>query len=97
MPTDFRAWLESLAEAEATIPARVVLERLPPSVDSTPTRPEPAVPDRLLTVKEAAERLGVDRRWIYRRADTLPFTRKLSPGTLRFSERALERWKEGRR
>lgn len=54
-------------------------------------------PDRLLTAEEAAERLGVDKRWIYRRKDSLPFTRKLSQGTLRFSLRGLERWKESRR
>lgn len=52
--------------------------------------------DDLLTAGEAAERLGVDRRWMYRHADTLPFTRKLAPGTLRFSSRGLERWKESR-
>ena len=53
--------------------------------------------DRLLTVVEAGERLGVDRRWLYRRADALPFTRRLSRGTLRFSEKGLEKWKEARR
>ena len=53
--------------------------------------------DHLLTASEAAERLGVNKRWIYRKADSLPFTRKLSGGTLRFSERGLERWKETRR
>ncbi len=28
--SDFRAWIETLADAEATIPAREVLRRLPP-------------------------------------------------------------------
>jgi len=55
-----------------------------------------AQPDRLLNVGEAAERLGVTSRWIYRKADVLPFTRRLGSGTLRFSERGLERWKESR-
>ena len=65
---------------------------------STPT-PGPAHnggPDRLLTADEAAERLGVDRRWIYRHADDLPFARKLSAGTLRFSEKGLQRWVKSR-
>jgi len=55
--------------------------------------------DELLTAAEAAERLGVDRRWVYRKAKAgaLPFTRKLSSGTVRFSARGLERWKEARR
>jgi predicted DNA-binding transcriptional regulator AlpA len=50
-------------------------------------------PDKLLTAKEAADRLGVNRRWMYAKADALPFTRRLSAGTLRFSERGLERWR----
>jgi excisionase family DNA binding protein len=51
-------------------------------------------PDRLLKAKDAAERLGVDVRWIYRqsKAGRLPFARKLSGGTLRFSERGMEQW-----
>lgn len=55
---------------------------------------EPAGEDRLLTVKELAERLNVDDRWVYRRADDFTFTRRLSDRTLRFSERGLERWLE---
>ena len=49
-------------------------------------------PDRLLTAKAVAERLGVQPRWVYDRADELPFTRRLSGNLLRFSERALERY-----
>jgi predicted DNA-binding transcriptional regulator AlpA len=54
-------------------------------------------PDHLLTAKEAAPLLGVAPRWMYRHAPDLPFTRRLAGGTLRFSERGLERWKESRR
>ena len=53
---------------------------------------ERASNDQLLTAKAAAERLGVDERWIYRRADSLPFTKRLGERTLRFSERGLEQW-----
>lgn len=53
--------------------------------------------DRLLTVKEAGEILGVEDRWLYDRSDALPFARKLAPRTLRFSERGLYRWLETRR
>jgi excisionase family DNA binding protein len=68
---------------------------------SVPTASAPASSsngkaDHLLTALEAAERLGVSKRWIYRKASELPFTRKLSGGTLRFSERGLDRWKESR-
>lgn len=62
-----------------------------------PAAPDPEKGlDRLLTVDEAAARLGVSRRWIYRKADELPFTRRLSGGTLRFSERGLGRWQTSR-
>jgi excisionase family DNA binding protein len=55
-------------------------------------------PDRFLKIQETADRLGVDRRWVYRQAKAgkLPFARKLSGGTLRFSERGMERWKANR-
>lgn len=48
--------------------------------------------DRLLTVDEAAEVLAVERTWLYRHAEKLPFTRRLSPGTLRFSSNGLQEW-----
>jgi hypothetical protein len=54
-------------------------------------------PDRLLTAAQAADRLNVDVRWVYSKARSLPFTRRLSPGTLRFSETGLERWRDSRR
>jgi excisionase family DNA binding protein len=53
--------------------------------------------DRLISAEEVAERLGVDRRWVYRHTGSLPFARRLSGGTLRFSERGLERWKDSRK
>ena len=52
--------------------------------------------DHLLTVDEAAGVLAVERTWLYRHADTLPFTRKLSPGTLRFSSNGLQQWVRSR-
>ncbi len=48
--------------------------------------------DRLLTVDQVAERLGVSRSHVYRQATHWPFTRKLSAKALRFSELGLERW-----
>jgi predicted DNA-binding transcriptional regulator AlpA len=62
-----------------------------------PGGPGTKQPDTLLTAAQAAERLGVDRRWVYRMAPELPFTRRLSTSTLRFSARGLERWTESRR
>lgn len=65
-----------------------------PTGNGTPTTP---ASDRMLDVEEAAELLAVEPRWLYDRADDLPFTRRLAPRTLRFSERALYRWLETRR
>lgn len=59
-------------------------------------RSEPEGPEPLLTVPEVARLLSVSPKWIYRKADELPFTRRLSDGTLRFSRKALDRWKESR-
>lgn len=67
-----------------------------PAVAASPARPTDQ-PDRMLTAEEAAELLGVSKRWIYRKAEELPFTRRLSENTLRFSERGLNRWKERKR
>jgi hypothetical protein len=46
----------------------------------------------LLTPEQAAALIGVNRRWLYRRAAKLPFTRRISRKTLRFSEGGLRRW-----
>ncbi len=48
--------------------------------------------DRLLTVQEAAQRLGLTEDWLYRHYRELPFTRKVGEQTLRFSESGIDRW-----
>jgi hypothetical protein len=53
--------------------------------------------DRLLQVDQAAQMLGVDERWIRRRARTLPFVRRLSGKAIRVSEEGLKRWVAGKR
>lgn len=47
--------------------------------------------DRLLTVEEAARKLGLSRDYIYRHAKTFSFTVRLG-SRLRFSERGIERY-----
>ena len=49
-------------------------------------------PDRLLSPSEAAVMLGVTISWLHRHHRQLPFARKLSRKTLRFSELGLRRW-----
>jgi predicted DNA-binding transcriptional regulator AlpA len=52
--------------------------------------------DRLIKPQELAERLGTSVDWVYRHWKEFPFTVKLSPRQLRFSEKGLERYLEGR-
>lgn len=84
-------------EQAATLLARlsglqvVLVARLtaaPALVGSEPGPPE----DRLLTPAVTAGRLGVKVRWLYRHAPDLPFTRRLSLRTLRFSEAGIARF-----
>jgi len=49
-------------------------------------------PDRLLTAEQAASLLSVTVKWLYRHARQLPFTRRLSRKTLRFSAAGLNKW-----
>ena len=88
-------------QARAPVAAVIqsILEELR-AVDGTAAAPAGAAaptPDRLLTIQDAAALLGVTSRWLYRRANTLPFMRRLSRRALRVSQAGLERWMERRR
>jgi predicted DNA-binding transcriptional regulator AlpA len=50
---------------------------------------------RLLTVEEAAAKLGVKPEWLYRRGKGLGLAAKLGDGTLRFSNVELEAYIRG--
>lgn len=93
-----REQLPDLIGEASALHARLLaaLQAIPLQPDRPTTNGE-GEPDPMLTAQEAADRLGVDPRWMYRKADALPFTRRLSPGTLRFSAKGLERWKETKR
>ena len=73
--------------------------------EEQPTRPAVALvsaapawsEEDLLTIDEAAARLRVSPRWLYRHAKTLPFSRKLSRKVLRFSRVGMARWLATRR
>src|SRR5437762_5914220 len=47
--------------------------------------------DQLLTVEEAAAKLGTTRDWL-RRHPHLPFVVRLSPGQVRYSAKGIERF-----
>lgn len=48
--------------------------------------------DELLTVDTAAAKLSVSKDWLYRRAAKLPFTVRLGPRRLRFSEVGIQKF-----
>ena len=84
-----------LARAQALVALRLQRQNgglLHRGEDPESRRGENPQQDRLLTVDEAADVLGVKTGWLYRHADRLPFTRKLSPKMLRFSELGLRRY-----
>lgn len=59
-------------------------------------RVEQGTMDRLLRAEEVAYLLGAEVDWVYRKAAELPFTRRLSPGQLRFSKKGLGKYIKNR-
>jgi len=53
--------------------------------------------DKLLDAKQAAEILCVGEDWLYHHHKKLPFTRKLAPRVLRFSQRGIEKYLASRK
>jgi predicted DNA-binding transcriptional regulator AlpA len=97
-----RALAEALpAGAALPVPREWLLELLAePEAGPLPAPPVLTVveaEDRLLTVGEAATRLGVTKDWLYHHRKDLPFAVKLSRRVLRFSAVKLERYLEARR
>ena len=87
-----RALLLRSAAAQSALAARFALEN--PTADG---RPEATNSDRLLTAEEAEALSGISARWLRRNHKKLPFSRKLSHKTLRFSEAGLRRWLDSNR
>ena len=77
--------------------SQAVVAELRPLLKNHDGRQTAAKSDRLLTAAEVAERLNVPRRFVYDHHGKWPFTKRLDEGTLRFSERGLDRWLEHRR
>jgi len=48
--------------------------------------------DKLLTAEKAAEFLSVEKDWLYKHQKKLPFSRKLAPKMLRFSQQGMTKW-----
>ena len=79
----------ALARISALVSLRLATE---PLRDLQEALQAGAKADRLLTVQEAAKRLGLTEDWLYRHYRGLPFTRKVGEQTLRFSESGIDRW-----
>lgn len=79
----------AIAELAAIQAALAVRLRQAPPAGAPPSITQP---DRLLEPAEAAARLGVTIRWLYRHAHELPFTRRMGRKVLRFSEAGLQRF-----
>ena len=61
------------------------------------TRVEKTEPDKLLTVRQVADRLAVSRDWVYRHGKTLPFFYENgSSRNLRFSAAKLDLYLKGK-
>lgn len=90
---------------EEAVALLVAISTLHVALLTAASRPSTVVPreserpneDRMLDVEEAAALLGVTKRWLYRHAKQLPFTRPISPKILRFSEAGIRRWLASRR
>lgn len=89
-PSELPALAAELARALTTVFARTAAA-MPATPPSSPNGDSP-----LLTVEQAADRLGVPTTWLYRHARNLPFTKKLGHRTLRFDAKGLERWAASR-
>jgi excisionase family DNA binding protein len=60
-----------------------------------PTRSDD--PTQMLTVREAAARLGLSPDYLYRHKEQLPFMQKVGTRTIRCPATALARWQASRR
>jgi len=85
-PEHLPGLVADLARAQAAL--LTAASRPSTVVHREPERPEP---DRMLDVEEAAAMLGVTKRWVYRHVKDLPFARRLSRKTVRFSRFGLVR------
>lgn len=87
-PAEAVILLAQVGALEAVLRARLV------AAAQNGGRPDGAGPDEMLTAELAARRTGMSRRLLYKRAKAgeLPFARRVSARSVRFSARGIERW-----
>jgi excisionase family DNA binding protein len=88
-PAQVPALLAALAGVQLTLAARLVVGA------NGHAAPMSSGPDRNLDIQEAARILGVSRGYLYRHAESLPFTVRIGRRLL-FSAEGLERWNRRR-
>jgi len=81
-----------LSSLQTALASRLI--RMPMNLNQNESLPE--AEDELLTTADAAKLLNVSEDWIYRRADHLPFARRLSRKALRFSRVGLLKWRKSK-
>ncbi len=91
-PDEMAEAIGELEAAKAQLYTRLVNGRASSEEQATRQQTKATEPDQLLTVEEAAKLLGVTPRWLYDKANSLPFTRRLGARTLRFSEQGIQRY-----
>ena len=81
--------LSQLDSLRAAVLVRLISPPLHPPAESASVDD-----DQLLTVAEVAVKLAVDERWVYEHTETdlKSCVRRIGSRTLRFSNKALERW-----
>jgi predicted DNA-binding transcriptional regulator AlpA len=87
--------LVPLLAACAATEARIAIRLATASAEPAP--PADVGPDRFLTVREAAARLGVKAQYMYEHQATLPFVVRVGSRAIRVSERRLARYIAHRR
>ena len=88
--------LADLLEQVKGLEGRVMARLLLGATEGIIARQEDGERDCLLTAKDAAARLAVTVDYLYRHADTLPFTVRPGAGQVRFSARGIERYIQAR-
>ena len=79
------AVLSTLAAWQAQLAARLMVPAHTPAAEAGEA-------DVMLKVDEVAARLRKSKKWVYRRAKTLPFARRLGPRSWVFSQNGLDKW-----
>ena len=90
------------ADGAVTLPVQAVREWIEADakaggrIDAASSTPVDSSSDRLISADAVAEVLGCSRRYVYAHRHKFPFAKELPGGTVRFSERGLQRWMQKR-